>query len=387
MVDNPNREFRGGVFAESGEGRQAARLRLLLDGLQAETDGGESYHLPYDRMRLEHGGASGQMLFVRDDSTALTFVCEDAELLSSLGRQPSASLQQETQKLSSAHSRKQRQRLMWGAAAIGLALLLVFALPGLLRLASSIAISALPMSVDQAVGKMAIENMDLGGEVLDDAPAQAAMQAILDRLGPHAERQDVHFRVRIIGNEALNAFALPGGEMVVFSGLLARAESAEQVAGVMAHEMAHVTRRHGLKRMAQSMGLMSLVQLVFGDAAGLLALGKDLFSLALINSYSRDQESEADTEAVAIMLRAQLDARALAGFFRLIQQEHGQQANFMSWMSTHPDPQARIELIDQVLSESRSVLTQPLSLDWSQLRARMQALETHSTKPKEVSEP
>ena len=118
------------------------------------------------------------------------------------------------------------------------------------------------------------------GAPFDDPRVKAALETIVQRLAPFAARRDFDFRVRVIESEQVNAFALPGGQIVVFTGLLRRAERAEQVAGVLAHEMAHVTLRHGLRNVAHRAGLALGVQLLLGDVSGWARLAGDAAVLA-----------------------------------------------------------------------------------------------------------
>ena len=83
-----------------------------------------------------------------------------------------------------------------------------------------------------------------------------AIDTIVRRLADHASRTDVTYEVWVVDAPIVNAFALPGGYIVVYTGLIDKAETPEQLAGVIAHEMAHVTKRHGLQRVAQSAGVI-----------------------------------------------------------------------------------------------------------------------------------
>jgi Zn-dependent protease with chaperone function len=358
------RRWQGGLFAEGLAGRQPAWISLSSDGLEAMTEDGRRFAMPTGSIRLELGGTSGRMLYARDDSQKLIFICEEADLLRAIERDGPPPLRSQLESLvRAAGGRRWIRRIGYAVAAVVL-FLAIGGGPRLLRAAASRAAAALPITVDEAIGSAAARNMDLGGPELDAPRARAALQAMLDRLGPHVARRDVRFRAHLVRNGQANAFALPGGEMVVWSGLLARAETPEQAAGVLAHEMAHATCRHGVKRMIQSIGMIGAAQLLFGDADGLLAAGRDLVTLAQVNRYSREQEAEADAEAVAMMARAGLDPRALIDFFRLIEQEPGAGSAVPSWLSTHPDPAARRASLKARI-DCADGPARPLGLDWA----------------------
>ena len=96
-------------------------------------------------------------------------------------------------------------------------------------------------------------------------------------------------------------------------------------------------------------GLAVAVNLLLGDTQGLIAVGSELFQVASINSYSRDQEAAADAEAVRMLHAAGIDPLALTGFFETLHKEHGDLPGLASWISTHPQHQERIDAVrDQV---------------------------------------
>jgi predicted Zn-dependent protease len=166
------------------------------------------------------------------------------------------------------------------------------------------------------------------------------------KLEPHARDRDQAFRVTALDDPAVNAFALPGGAIYVCSGLVAGSASPEEVAGVMAHEMAHVTLRHGLRNVARSASAALALQLLLGDAEGWVALAGSAAAMAAQNDYSRDQERAADEEGVRMLLASGIGTAGLVRVFeRLGEEPEAAVASSLSWFSTHPDLASRIEAI------------------------------------------
>ena len=159
-----------------------------------------------------------------------------------------------------------------------------------IRSAGVAAVKAVPISVDEQIGKHGYETMNPGGPEIHDEVVVASIQTMVDRLAPHAAISEFKFDVHVIQSPDVNAFCLPGGVIVVYTGLIQAAEHPEQVAGVLAHEMSHATLRHGLQRISQSLGIAAAANLLIGDVEGILVLSSELFQLASINSYSRGQE-------------------------------------------------------------------------------------------------
>jgi predicted Zn-dependent protease len=182
-----------------------------------------------------------------------------------------------------------------------------------------------------------------------------------------------------MANDDVNAFALPGGQIVVWTGLLRQAESAEQIAAVLAHEIAHVERRHGLRNVAHraglALGLRLLVVIFVGaDLDGLSGLAADVAVIAASNDYSQDQESQADADAVARLHAVGIDPGALADFFRVMTREGvGEVPAFASWLATHPDHESRIAAIEAQRRALGPVTARPLVVDLEGARAAVGA--------------
>jgi beta-barrel assembly-enhancing protease len=146
---------------------------------------------------------------------------------------------------------------------------------------------------------------------------------------------------------------------------------------VLAHEVAHVERRHGLRNVAHRAGVALGMQLLVGAVLGLDldgwgALASEAAQLARASGYSRAQESEADADAARIMHAAGLDPRALARFFRAMEREApGEEAALASWLSTHPDHEARARTIESFASAWGPTERRPLDVDLAAARAAL----------------
>jgi predicted Zn-dependent protease len=364
--------FSGGVFCDRIEGGQAvATIDLSNAGIFARTVDGEEFSVTYGECQLEIGGFSGRMVFCRNEDRSLTIFCEDRGFMAALCQASGGILTDQLGK-----ERKQRRwesnrfRMIVAAALVGFAVLLVVAYWGI-RAGARAAVHALPVSIDKQIGKMAFESMDLGGPVIDDPIVVRAVQAMVDRMAPHAAEPGMAFDVHVVDSPQVNAFALPGGKIVVFAGLIRNASDAEQVAGVIGHEMAHVTLRHGLQRMGESIGIAAAINLLLGDAEGLIAAGAEFFEIASVNSYSRDHEHEADEEGVRMLHAAAIDPAALCRFFEQLEAQTGELPAFGSWLSTHPQNELRIAAIEDQLSTLPTQDYRPLPIDWDEVQRRV----------------
>jgi predicted Zn-dependent protease len=274
-----------------------------------------------------------------------------------------------------ARAAQSRSQLLWIVGLGVLVLLIGLAYFGVRRAAQA-SIDLVPISADKKLGVIAFENMDHDGPELKDPVLLAAARTIVTRLAKAQPKAEFTYNVHVVDADIVNAFALPGGEIVVYTGLLRAADTPEQLAGVLAHEMAHVDRRHGMRRIAQSIGVIGAVQLLFGDVSGISAVAIEVLRASTINAYSRDQEREADSDGVATLARAKIDPNALADFFALLKKRESGLPGALSWLGTHPDLAQRIETVHKLAKLQTSKGTEPLQIDWAEV-------QTHAKKPKD----
>ncbi len=361
------------VPAGQAEG-QPANLRVTSSGITAHLGSGEAVTIPFAEVELSAGGFDGTFIFVRTRGGAgPTITSGDKAFLPALEQAAGSLLASELAKITS-HKRK-HGRARW----IGIGVVLAFfALIGILIwniprfLARSV--DALPTDIDQQLGDAAYSGMTMQGPVIDDPVVVGFVQEIVDRLAPEAKVEGFDFRVTVVDSDIVNAFALPGGQIVVFTGLIEQAERPEQVAGVLGHEMAHVTLRHGMRNVAHSAGVGVAFTILLGDASGWVVLAGEMAAMAQQNSYSRVQEAAADEEGVRMLMAAGLDPEGLAEFFQKLEEQPGAELqSAMSWVSTHPDHQSRIAHVHELMNEFPAAAPRPLTSDWQAVRAAIEA--------------
>ena len=127
------------------------------------------------------------------------------------------------------------------------------------------------------------------------------------------------FRLIVVDNDMVNAFATPGGYIVVFRGLLERTGSAEELAGVLAHEMQHVLRRHGTKTLFRQLSTRALIAVFSGDLESVGTMLETAEALGGLR-YRRQDETEADREGMRLIQRARVDPAGMIAFFATLEQ-------------------------------------------------------------------
>lgn len=215
------------------------------------------------------------------------------------------------------------------------------------------------ISIEQEVqlGDLAFEQMQSGLKMMEEGAAHGAVELIGVRLTGGGN--NYRFRFHIAEDPRVNAFALPGGNVVVFTGLLRAAESAEEVAGVLAHEISHVEMRHTLRNMIHGLGWRAVLGVALWDFSGGVwgNMARELGNLR----YSRDLELEADREGVRLLRRAGLPAEGMARFFERMDRSRKSPP---ALLSSHPGGVERLAALNELVGGLGYYPSQPLDIDW-----------------------
>jgi predicted Zn-dependent protease len=194
----------------------------------------------------------------------------------------------------------------------------------------------------------------------NDAAGRAALDRLTARLALGTE-SPYRFRVRVVRSHMLNAFAAPGGHIVLVRGLIDKAKSADEVAGVLAHEMGHVSLRHATRAMMRRAALSALATLLFGDGTFVTETGQVLVEL----SYSREAEAEADRFALEKLGQAGIRTDGFARFFERLAKKENQLPELLKYFSTHPASGTRAE---QARAQDTSDDPGMSARDWAALK-------------------
>jgi Zn-dependent protease with chaperone function len=225
----------------------------------------------------------------------------------------------------------------WSALAIFLALPLLLILVFVWqaeRIAQSAA-SRISIEQETSLGGQAFAAMRGSLKLEESGPAYEAVQSIGTRL---TQGSKYRYRFHVATNDAINAFAVPGGIIVVHTGLIKATRRPEELAGVLAHEVQHVEQRHSLQAVIKDLGLRGLWLLVSGDIGSGL-VGQAAMQLTSL-SFSRDAEAQADAKAFDALVEAGIDPSGMPDFFSIMSQQAGSTAP-PPFISTHPASEDR----------------------------------------------
>ena len=288
-------------------------------------------------MVLQRGHAADARLAIRDDAVrpALQAACPNLGIIAV--RQ----------------SLQWRAVAMWSVPAVAAVAFILFV--GIPYAAGPIA-RAMPPRIEQSFGEAAVEQIvnllarqteqDGADIACGSQPGDAALTRMSARLSANADTS-MPITVHVLDLPLVNAFALPGGQILLFDGLLDFVQTPEELAGVLAHEIAHVVRRHPIELWLESAGTAALIGLLIGDVAGgtvLVGMGQ-----IFVNAhYSQDAERQADAMGVELLAAADISAHPLAAFFDRLATREGALAKQFSLLSTHPptpEPSAAIRAL------------------------------------------
>jgi len=182
------------------------------------------------------------------------------------------------------------------------------------------------------------------------------MNTILNNASDIKNKDVFNWEVFIINEDVLNAFACPGGYMYFYTGLIKYLENESQLAGVMAHEMAHVELRHSTRQMTDYYGYAFLIDLLLNDSDSNVigSIVNDVATGLTQLAFSRKFEYQADEYAVKFLSDTDYDPLGVAGFFEKLEAEEQATGEVPVFLRTHPSPEDRIEKIHEHWEEEGS---------------------------------
>ena len=369
-IDTPNALCFGDEFPASGtpclvhvEG-QGLTIAFLSDREEGES---RSEFVEFSELTISAGGLDHNQLVAAWASSAgqRTLYLKSPELIRAFRQVAPAHLSQPLEQAAEqVRQVRQRHRVVWGLVGgtiLAVMLSLWFGSDVLVELA----VNRIPVEWEQKLGESAYREFLTGQDVMKDGLAVGAVKEMTQRLASHVPHNPYRFDVTVVKSDVVNAFALPGGYVVVFTGLMKKADSPEEVAGVLAHELNHVLQRHGLERIIKQLGFVAVVSIVLGNPPGLGGVMKQLGIELMTLKFGRAQETEADTTGLDLLHRAKVNPEGMITFFqRLAEKDEGR----VEWLSTHPMSSARADHLKARLAEMPKQTSEPFSFEWSKVR-------------------
>lgn len=247
---------------------------------------------------------------------------------------------------------------------------------------SGAASCAISTKSEVQLGNTYAAQIDTQLPIVRDAEVVRYITALGNELAAVTDTRGLAWHFTVVDSKEVNAFAVPGGWIYVNRGLIARAQTMDQLAGVLAHEIGHVTRRHTVQQMQQSDqvngGLLALCTLtnVCASDAGQAAIS--VGGSALFAKFSRQDEAEADAEGVKTTVKDGIDPRGIPEMFRiLLSERQSNPSSLDAFFATHPLEEARITATSQQIAAYPPAQLRNLKVDsdaFQQMRRRLAAL-------------
>ena len=223
---------------------------------------------------------------------------------------------------------------------------------------SGVVAPLVPQRVVDAVGAEMIKDTANKGSFCVAPEGKAALERMVTRLAAHAGERE--FKVYVSDQEVVNAFAAPGGHIVLYQPILAQASSAEEVAGVLAHEMGHVVEDHPTQALVEAVGYGIFNAMTPGEPQT-----EQVAKALLTNHYSRSHELDADRHGVALLNAAGIDSRGLFSFFERMKESGDDIPGALQYLSTHPSGETRRHNLEDVAAEGEPALSES---EWKALK-------------------
>jgi beta-barrel assembly-enhancing protease len=260
---------------------------------------------------------------------------------------------------------------------LGLALLFVavFSLLNLIDFMTIFEVKKLQKTNEEKLGELFEEVFKNDVSSIHNITVRDGMEAIKEQICKNNDIDPSTIHLHILKKDEMNAFAFPGRNLIVYSSLITSCEKPEELAGVMAHEIAHIEHKHVMKKMVKEFGLSAIISMSTGNKVGGEVLQQVMHKLSS-SAYDRTLETDADMTAVKYLQNSHINPEPLADFLYRISEEGNDMPKALEWISTHPNSEERAK---EILSEAKrkSVKPRPVmdSTEWSTLQEKVRDLE------------
>jgi len=230
----------------------------------------------------------------------------------------------------------------------GLLVFIVLAYFFLLPEIAEKSVALIPKSFDKHVAKIALTNFGFETDTLkSETLTQFAQNMKLNN--------ETELNFKVVDSEIVNAYALPDGTVVVFSGILKKMNSYEQLAGLIGHEVSHINERHSVKMLCRNLAGYIFISALFSDVNGLMTVIAENANSLNNLTYSRKFESEADRDGSFLLMQNGINPKGMVSLFEVLQKEEKagiSEINIPEIIRTHPFTSNRIKEIEEIIKEN-----------------------------------
>ena len=370
--------FEGGAFhSDFSNGRQSGALSFESGFIVFRGSAGASVRLALETLKIERGGAADRIVFITSpEHPDWKLFTSDRSILKSPALVAHSGLQKQRRGIT---KKLLRMRMVTLAVLFALGLG-VFGTIQMRDFVVAFVARNVPQEIEVWIGETVFGQVRQSSRILENAELSSALDSLMAPLLAALPEEGYTYTVAIVDDPTLNAFAMPGGFIVIHSGLIAEAERAEEVLGVLAHEIAHITEQHTLRRLIE-LSVMRLALAVFlGDVEGLGGILVGSSERLLTMQFSRDDEVEADRVGLSYLEAAGIDPSGLLMFFEKILRREPEYQKHLELLSTHPATEDRMAAIEERISQIDLSKFEPFDFDFPAFESLVRsAIETTSS--------
>jgi len=221
-------------------------------------------------------------------------------------------------------------------------------------LAGTVSGCAISQQQEQQIGRDYAAQLDQELPIVNEPAVEGYLSALGAEIAQNTDRAGFTYQFRLVNSNVVNAFAVPGGYIYINRGIVERASNMAELAGVVAHEIAHVDRRHSAEQIERAQTAntgVTLAYILLGrNPSTVERAALDVGGGLYFANHSRDAENEADATAVPLLVQSGIDPEGLPSFFRkLIDAQRGESSDVAQWFSTHPTTEDRIDHVRQLI--------------------------------------
>lgn len=338
-------------------------VKIGLDSglLHIKDDGGPAQLIPLTDLEMKLGGQNGRRVIISSKSSGDTYLTENLKFLQEL-ESSAASNSETSAQLAQQVALVQRQikaapwhEAKWWTVTLLLVVGIAASIFAGVDLAVGVAEKQIPPATEEQLGKLSIDRDKPEKKLEQKSADYNRVKAIGDKLLAHYRDNPYRFNFYIAPSDEINAYALPGGNIIVNSRLVHETKSDDELAGVLAHEIGHVKKRHSLKAALRSAGIWVCIGLISGrpsqDQLNMISTMVNLEDL----QFSRKQETEADEVSVDLTSDAGFRPDGIVQFFQRVEKDDPMSGGkAFTMLSTHPMPAERIAHIQSLIKQRRS---------------------------------
>lgn len=224
----------------------------------------------------------------------------------------------------------------------------------------------IPLSVEEKLSE-AVESSIISDEnsIIKNDSVENAIALISSRLLNSIDNSNYNYQFTIIDNTDVNAFTIPGAKIFICKGLISFADSPEEVAAVLAHEIGHAEKRHVVNKIAKELGLGIIFTLITGGDPSIVT---EIIRLVASTGFDREQEKEADEFALQLLEKSGIHPKHMESFFKKINELND--VNMPELFMTHPDSDKRAEKAASY-KISDDFKEHSFNMDWESIKAQL----------------